>query len=102
MTILNIVALALLIVVGCGGHRFYLLLRQGFTCIASPATAKRLAFVGTVVIAVAIGYPFLVPQDTVLELLVWFAYLGFAALGAWHIYDVLTNFKISFRIRFDS
>jgi hypothetical protein len=96
MTVLNIVALALLIVVGSGAHWVYLwVTRKLSKLMAHP---ERLAFVFTTVLGAALCYPFLVPQDTVIEIIVWVAYLGLAGIGAWHIYDVFTRIKLSFRI----
>lgn len=87
MTPFGIVMTALLVVVGTGAYRVFLWLSEQLCKLLPANKASRAAFVAVVVVMAATSYPFITPTHFAVQAGVWVLYLGFAGIGAWHIWD---------------
>lgn len=87
MSILNLVGLALVALVLFGAYRVYVWTREPLAQVTSRQNAERLSFVIVTMILAAMLFPFLIPTSFWIELTVWILYLGFAGLGASHVWE---------------
>ena len=93
MTVLNVVALALLAVIGTGAYRVFLYITAQLSGNIRKAYAERTAFVIVAMIAAAMISPFLLPSSLPLEIAVWILYMAFAGIGAWHVWEWILTFR---------
>jgi hypothetical protein len=93
MNLFSIILLGVLAMVGTGGYRVYLWLADFLAAVISPRLSKHISFTVLGVAAAGLSYPFLVPQDNLIQIGVWCFYLGLAAIGAWHIFECIQRFR---------